>query len=124
VASGAALSATLAADGVALESVADLVRLATDAHPAVTARLRQAGQLVGEVLATLVNFENPQAVVLAGLLSTIDPFVAAVRSALYDRCLPLETRHLEIARSVTGPRGGLAGFGALARERLGVPPAP
>lgn len=113
IASGAALRADLAAEGIEVDSTAELVKLASDAHPAVMTRLRQAGRELGEVLAALVNFQNPQAVVLAGSLSTADVFVAAARGVLYDRCLPLATRHLEIGRSVTGPDGGLVGLTAL-----------
>lgn len=115
IASGAALCADLVADGIEIGSKADLITLASNAHPAVTTRLRQAGRHLGEVLAALVNFQNPQAVVLAGSLSTADAFVAAARGVLYDRCLPLTTRHLEISKSVTGPDGGLAGLAALTK---------
>lgn len=113
IAAGAALCADLTADGIEVGSTAELIKLASEANPAVITRLRQAGRYLGEVLAALVNFQNPQAVVLAGLLSTSDAFVSAARAILYDRCLPLATRHLEIARTVTGPDGGLAGLAAL-----------
>ncbi|WP_131824190.1 ROK family protein, partial [Mycobacteroides abscessus] len=75
VASGAALVRILSTAGVDVSSTADVVRLASDAHPATTRAVRMAGRYLGEVLAANVNFFNPDAVYLGGILSTLDPFI-------------------------------------------------
>jgi predicted NBD/HSP70 family sugar kinase len=101
------------ADGVAAETTADLVRLARDGDPTVNTNLRFAGRQLGEVLATVVNFFNPQAVILSGALAGCDMFVAAARGVLYERCLPLTTQELQIGESVAGSDAGLLGIGRL-----------
>jgi predicted NBD/HSP70 family sugar kinase len=113
IAAGAALVTAVRADGVDVSTTADLVRLARDGNPTVNTTLRFAGRQLGEVLVTIVNFFNPQAVILSGALATCDLFVAAARGALYERCLPLTTQELEIGESVAGPDAGVLGIGRL-----------
>ena len=113
VASGAALVAQL---GVA--STADVLAATEDANATVITAVRRAGGLLGEVLATVVNFANPDAVLLGGALAGSEPFVAAVRGALYERCLPLATRRLRIDTVLGGADSGLLGAGSLALESV------
>ncbi|MCJ1714613.1 ROK family transcriptional regulator [Curtobacterium sp. VKM Ac-2922] len=117
VASGAALVRILSAAGAPVTSTADVVRLASDADPEATRAVRLAGRYLGEVLAANVNFFNPDAVYLGGILSTLDPFVAAVRSQLYESCHPLMTEHLAIERASLGADAGLVGAGQFALQR-------
>ncbi|MER7503849.1 ROK family protein [Nonomuraea pusilla] len=112
-ASGAALIAALAGQGMALERPADLVARVNDGVPEATAQVRNAGRLIGEVLTVLVNFFNPDAVVVGGSLSAAEPLISAVRAAVYERCLPLATRDLEIAATRVGRDAALLGAGAL-----------
>lgn len=115
VASGAAVRSMLAEEGIEVKRLTDVVNLAADGHPIVMTRLRQAGTLLGEALAPLVNFLNPDVVVLGGVLSSVDGFVAGVRSEIYDRCLPMCTHDLVIERSLSGADAALLGVGALLR---------
>ncbi|MFD6190540.1 ROK family protein [Streptomyces sp. NPDC060275] len=117
VASGAALVRVLRDEGVDVTSAEDVVRLATDAHPEANRAVRRAGDYLGQVLAANVNFFNPDAVYLGGILSTVEPFVAAVRSQLYESCHPLVTEHLAIERAVLGRDAGLVGAGLFALQR-------
>lgn len=117
VASGAALVRILRGRGLDVTSTEDVVRLALDAHPEATRAVRQAGRYLGQVLAANVNFFNPDAVYLGGILSTLEPFVAAVRSQLYEGCHPLVTEHLVIERVSLGADAGLAGAGQFALQR-------
>ncbi|MDV9177807.1 ROK family protein, partial [Streptomyces sp. W16] len=117
VASGAALVRILRGYGLDVTSTEDVVRLATDAHPEATRAVRQAGRYLGQVLAANVNFFNPDAVYLGGILSTLEPFVAAVRSQLYEGCHPLVTEHLAIERASLGADAGLVGAGQFALQR-------
>jgi predicted NBD/HSP70 family sugar kinase len=117
VASGAALVRILSSAGVDVSSTADVVRLASDAHPEATRAVRLAGRYLGEVLAANVNFFNPDAVYLGGILSTLDPFIAAVRSQLYESCHPLMTQHLAIEPVSLGADAGLVGAGQFALQR-------
>ncbi|GAA3586592.1 ROK family protein [Amycolatopsis ultiminotia] len=118
VASGAALVAQLREQGLAVETTAQVVATAEDGHPAATTAVRRAGLQLGEVLATVVNFGNPDEVLLGGALSGSEAFVAAVRGALYERCLPLATSELRIDRVRFGADAGLYGAGALALDEV------
>ncbi|MEV6790767.1 ROK family transcriptional regulator [Streptomyces sp. NPDC051320] len=117
VASGAALVRILRERGADVHSTEDVVRLTSDADPEATRAVRTAGRYLGEVLAANVNFFNPSAVYLGGILSTLEPFVAAVRSQLYEGCHPLVTEHLTIERASLGADAGLVGAGQFALQR-------
>ncbi|MFF0308599.1 ROK family protein [Streptosporangium sp. NPDC004379] len=112
-ASGAALMGALADQGFAVHRPADVADLVADGVPEATALVRNAGRLIGEVLTVLVNFINPDAIVVGGSLSGAEPLISAVRAAVYERCLPLATRDLEIAVTRTGPDAALLGAGSL-----------
>ncbi|GHJ36662.1 ROK family transcriptional regulator [Streptomyces sp. TS71-3] len=116
VASGAALVRILREQGVEVDSVEDVARLASDGDPQTTLAVRQAGRHLGTVLAANVNFFNPDAVYLGGILSTLEPLVAAVRSRLYEACHPLVTEHLVIERVSLGADANLVGAGRFALQ--------
>jgi len=113
IASGAAV-----AKSVGVTHTADLLDLVANLDPRATAAVRQAGGRLGEVLSTVVNFFNPHAVLLTGSLATIEPFVAAVRGALYERCLPMATQNLEVAVASAGAAAGALGAGQLALQAV------
>lgn len=115
-ASGAALMSSLAAQGIKVDHPAQIVDLVTDGVPQATSLVRNAGRLIGDVLTALVNFFNPDALVLGGSLSLAEPLIAAVRGAIYEGCLPLATRNLEIATSRTGRDASILGAGYLLLE--------
>jgi len=87
---------------------------------AADAIVRRSGQLIGQVLAALVNFYNPSHVFIGGGVSAIGPmFLAAIRQSVNQRSLALSTRHLEITYAPLGHEAGLIGAGVLAmREAL------
>jgi len=97
IASGAALVNDLAATGAPVSSVAQILSLVQYNDAAATTAMRTAGRQIGEVLATMINFINPEALFLAGHLSVAEPLVAAIRSVIYERCLPIATRSLTIS---------------------------
>ncbi|MEU5444619.1 ROK family protein [Streptomyces griseofuscus] len=117
VASGAALVRILRERGADVGSIEDVVRLAVDAAPEATGAVRRAGEHLGQVLAANVNFFNPDAIYLGGILSTLEPFVAAVRSQLYESCHPLVTEHLTIERARLGADAGVVGAGQFALQQ-------
>jgi predicted NBD/HSP70 family sugar kinase len=121
VASGAALVRDLTAAGVPVTDPAEVVALARDAHPATTRMLRDAGRATGDVLAPIVNFFNPDVLVIGGQFSRAEAFVASIRSALYERCLPMATEHLQIVTTRTGRLAGVTGAGHLMLEHLFAP---
>jgi len=110
VASGAALVRDLREAGMPVETPIDVVLLAGDAEPTATRMLREAGRATGELLATVVNFFNPDALVVGGQLSRAKPFVASLRAAVFERCLPMATENLQVRSTnnghLVGARGG------------------
>ncbi|MDH2427025.1 ROK family transcriptional regulator [Sphaerisporangium sp. TRM90804] len=112
-ASGAALMAALAAQGVEVAHPSRIADLAADGVPQATNLVRGAGRLIGDVLTALVNFFNPDAVVIGGSLSAAEQLIAAVRGAVYERCLPLATRDLKIDVTRAGPDAAILGAGSL-----------
>ncbi|MGQ7351543.1 ROK family protein [Quadrisphaera oryzae] len=114
VVGGSYILADLRSRGIDAREPRDIARLVGDGDAVATTRVRAAGRLLGQTLSAVVNFVNPDAVVLGGLISTLEPFVAAVRSQLYENCHPLATRDLRIAQSVAGADAGVLGVGQLA----------
>ncbi|MDL9980202.1 ROK family transcriptional regulator [Microbacterium sp. ASV49] len=118
VAGGAAIVTALRDAGVEVADARDVVALARDAHPRATLMLREAGLRVGSVLATIMNFYNPQRLVLGGILGEAEAFVAGVRSSLYSDCLPMITDELEITVSVAKEKAGILGAAHLVLDEL------
>ncbi|MEY9849849.1 ROK family protein [Streptacidiphilus sp. MAP5-3] len=119
VASGAAIAATLAKAGLAARGAADVVRLVAAGDPLARHQVRLAGQRLGELLATLVSFHNPDAIVLGGSMAGLgDDLLADIRGAVYRRALPLATRTMSIETSLLGPRAGVEGARRLAVDHL------
>jgi glucokinase-like ROK family protein len=74
--------------------------------------IRESGQLVGDVLATLVNFYNPDMIVIGGGVSNLgNLLLSSIRQAVFSRSLPLATRNLQIVFSEIGADAGI--FGAV-----------
>ncbi|SIR56390.1 ROK family protein (putative glucokinase) [Pseudacidovorax sp. RU35E] len=82
---------------------------------AANAIIQRAGSLIGQMLASVVNFFNPSHVFIGGGITQIGPlFLAAVRQSVYQRSLALSTRHLEIQYTPLGTDAGVTGAGVLA----------
>lgn len=118
VAGGRSIVEALVAEGLEISDVSDIAGLARDAHPLAARLLREAGRRTGAVLATLVGFFNPDRVVIGGALSSAEAFVAAVRSSVYDLCLPMSTAGLELVESSAGWEGGARGVASLMLAEL------
>jgi len=74
-----------------------------DVHHPANAIIQRAGNLIGQMLASVVNFFNPSHVFIGGGVTQIGPlFLASVRQSVYHRSLALSTRHLEIQYTPLG----------------------
>ena len=84
---------------------------------AANAIVQASGTLIGQMLASVVNFFNPSHVFVGGGVTRIGPlFLASLRQSVYQRSLALSTRHLEILYSPLGDQSGLIGAGVLALQ--------
>ncbi|CAN5639635.1 ROK family transcriptional regulator [soil metagenome] len=87
--------------------------------PVCVGLLQRSGRLVGQVLASIVNFFNPSLIVIGGGLATSgDILLATIRETVYRRSLPLATRELRIVPSGLGELAGVIGASAMVVDQL------
>jgi glucokinase-like ROK family protein len=114
------LQALLAEQGT-LEA-ADVTSGAAHGDPACVELISDAGRLVGQAVATLVNFFNPSLIVIGGGVAEAgDALLATIRQAVYRRSLPLATRNLAVNRSALGGRAGVVGAATMVANELFAP---
>jgi predicted NBD/HSP70 family sugar kinase len=119
VASGGAIAQQLREQGIEADGSRDVVALVRAGDPQATALVRQAGRLVGEVLAGAVNFFNPAVIVIGGdVAHAHEQFFAGVREVVYRRSTALATQHLQVARSRLDDRAGVIGCAVTVTERI------
>jgi glucokinase-like ROK family protein len=79
----------------------------------------ESGRHVGSVLSKLVNFFNPEMIVLGGGTVNIgDAFVAAIREMVIRRSTQLATVDLVIRRSAFGEQSGMVGAAFMVADEL------
>lgn len=111
-----ALADVLRANGTL--SAIDVGQACRNGDAAANAVIQRAGTLIGQMLASVVNFFNPSHVYIGGGVTEVGPlFLASVRQSVYHRSLALSTRHLEIQYTPLGARSGLVGAGVLAMDQ-------
>jgi glucokinase-like ROK family protein len=83
--------------------------------------IRASGQMIGDVLAGLVNFFNPSHIYIGGGIANFgNHLLIAIKRAVLRRSLPLATTNLTINFSRTGSNAGVLGAIMLALEYLFV----
>lgn len=97
----------------------DVGKASREGDIAANSIIKESGEAVGQTLAALVNFFNPERVVIGGGITKVGYLLlASVRHAIYQRSLPLSTRHLTIEYSQLGDAAGVTGAVALAWQEL------
>jgi predicted NBD/HSP70 family sugar kinase len=118
-ASGRALARMLREQGEDVPDSRSVVQLALTGHAEATRLVREAGLMIGDVLATAVSLLNPRILALGGDLMLVqDHFVGAVRERLYQRTQPQAARGLHVVASRLGDRAGVLGAARLALEEV------
>ncbi|WP_078900004.1 ROK family transcriptional regulator [Streptomyces sp. SBT349] len=120
VASGRALAEQLTAAGIPTASGSGVRDQLAIGQPDAVRLARDAGRLVGGVLATVVTLINPGVLMIAGDLAG-PPFLTGVRETLYQRAMPRTTAYLQVVTSGLGDRAGLAEAAAMVVESLYAP---
>jgi predicted NBD/HSP70 family sugar kinase len=124
VAGGRAIAGQLRELGAAAESSRDVVALVRAGNPEAVRLVREAGRTLGDVLASAVNFFNPAVIVMGGdVAEAHEQLLAGVREVVYQRSLPLATRHLRVVRSSLGDRAGVTGAAVMVIEHVLSPEA-
>lgn len=81
--------------------------------------IRESGQYIGDVLASLVNFYNPEMIVIGGGVSNLgNLLLSSIRQSVLSRSLPLATRDLHIVFSEIGLDAGVIGAVNLAMDYM------
>ena len=81
--------------------------------------IRESGQMMGDVLASLVNFFNPSHIFVGGGITNFgNHLLVAIRRAVLHRSLPLATTHLSIKFSRMGSNAGVMGAISVALDYL------
>jgi predicted NBD/HSP70 family sugar kinase len=117
VASGGALAHRLAGLGVPCGSSREFAGHIAAGNPEAIRLSREAGQVVGEVLATVTCLVNPEVLVMAGDLADAH-FTTGVREVIYQRARPRATRHLQVTTSRLAERAGPYGVHAMVIDEV------
>ena len=81
--------------------------------------IRDCGRRVGQVLASLVSFFNPDLIVIGGGVTALGhALLAEIRGVTYRRSLPLATGSLPIVLSELGDDGGVIGAARLISDAV------
>lgn len=116
IASGRALQHKLRSD--ALDEVVHQIQHGD----AMAVRLaRDAGQILGTVLATAITFINPSVVRVGGEVGVLPPFVDGLRETVSDHAHAVALRELDVAPANLGDQAALVGMVGLAAESFFVP---
>ncbi|HEY0188488.1 MAG TPA: ROK family protein [Cellulomonas sp.] len=112
LASTTALATRYGADHAVDAATVDFVDLVHRGDRDAVRMTREAGTLIGEVLAIAVHLLNPRTIVVGGdTVGVSDDLLSGVRGVVYRRALPLGTRMLSIAACqdthATMLRGGM-----------------
>jgi predicted NBD/HSP70 family sugar kinase len=119
LAGGGALARQLREVGLEARGSRDIVDYVRAGEVTAVRLVRDAGRMIGEVLAGLVNFHNPSAIVVGGdLANADDQLLAGIREVVYQRSTALATRHLQIRRSRLGDRAGATGAAVMVLDAV------
>ncbi|MEO5953235.1 MAG: ROK family transcriptional regulator [Chloroflexia bacterium] len=83
--------------------------------------IQSSGQMIGDVLAGLVNFFNPSVILIGGGVAKIgNQLLASIRQAVLRRSTSLATHNLVVAYSPMGAEAGVTGAIHMALDQLFV----
>jgi predicted NBD/HSP70 family sugar kinase len=102
----------------------DVAALALAGNIEAVHEVRSCGRALGEVMAGIVNFFNPEVIVVGGTVGPAhEQVITGLREVIYQRCLPLATMDLRFAPWALGDNGGVIGAAALTLDRVLAPAA-
>ena len=79
--------------------------------------VREAGRALGAVMTGIVNFFNPDAIIMGGSIGSLgSSLLAGMREAIYGQAAVFSTRRLRILPSHLGGEAGLRGATLLALD--------
>jgi len=117
MAGGWAIARDLRSLGFEARTARDVADMVRNNVPEAIQLVRKAGRVLGEVVADIVSVLNPDSIVFGGMLAeTGEHLLSGVREIVYQRCLPLATRNLNLSIARHDPVAGLRGSALLVRQ--------
>src|SRR5262249_23689659 len=87
----------------------------------VKSAVTQAAQFMGMGLATVMNFYNPQRIILGGgLVEACDYYFTTAAKFAKHRALKVPAKKIEIEKAELGDYAGIVGAALMVRERVGL----
>ena len=121
---GEALARRLRARGHNVSKGQEVADLALAGELDAVQEVRACGRALGEIMAGIVNFFNPEVIVVGGVVARAhEQLLAGLREVVYQRCLPLATRDLRFVPSALGDNAGISGAAAMTIDRALAPTA-
>lgn len=118
------MAAHLRALGHTASGSRDVVKLLERGNKDATRAVREAGRLIGQVLASTVNLLNPSLIMIGGDMARAEQqLLAGIREVVYQRSTTLSTTDLQITTTTLGDRAGVTGAAALAIDHIMSPRA-
>ena len=119
VAGGAALARQLAERGKDTADARSVMELVRRGDPEAGQAVREAGRLLGRVLAAAVTLLNPAMIMIGGdIAQGGDQLLAGVREVVFGTSTARATNGLAIAASTLGDRAGVVGAAAMVIEHI------
>jgi predicted NBD/HSP70 family sugar kinase len=122
-AGGAALARSLSELGYEAADSRDVVSLVKAGNQDALQTVREAGRLIGRVLASVVNLVNPDTIMIGGDVANAEQLLAGIREVVYQRSTALATSRLQVIESALGERAGITGAAAMVIEHVMAPEA-
>ncbi|OXM66498.1 MULTISPECIES: ROK family transcriptional regulator [Amycolatopsis] len=119
IASGQAVIRTLRPTGV--RSAEDVLRRVRAGHPEAVRVTREAGRLVGTVLATVVTIVNPRYVRVGGAIGVLPPFLEGLREVVLAGAHTSSLDSLDIGPCTLGVDTTLTGVAGLVADEVLAP---
>jgi predicted NBD/HSP70 family sugar kinase len=118
-AGGEALARQLRFLGHNTQSGQDVLDLVAGGHPDAIAVVREAGRLLGQVLASVVNLLNPSTILIGGSIALADGhLLAGLREVVFRRATSLSTSELQLSTCQLGDEAGVIGAAAMVADQL------
>jgi predicted NBD/HSP70 family sugar kinase len=123
-AGGGAIAAHLRELGYDTSYARDVAKLVQEGNREATQRVRAAGRLIGQVLASTVNLLNPALIMVGGDMAKAESqLLAGIREVVYQRSTTLSTINLQLTVSSLGDLAGVTGAAAMVIEHIFAPSA-
>jgi predicted NBD/HSP70 family sugar kinase len=121
---GEGMAKRLTLAGHSFNSGREVAQAALNGDLAAIQEIRSCGRALGEVLSGVVNFFNPEVIVVGGVVAQAhEQLITGMREVIYQRCLPLALTNLKVVPAGLGDDAGIIGAAAMTIDHVMSPSA-